>query len=545
MNWFDHLIIAPIIIPLVAGGLMLMFDGRTRAVAVVINLISTFTLLGVSIYLVLATAEQPMQSGGAIYRLGDWPAQFGIVLVVDRLSAMMVLLTSTVACAALVFSLARWHAAGSYFHPLFQFLVMGLNGAFLTGDLFNLFVFFEVFLAASYALALHGSGQARVRSGLHYVAINLASASVFLIGVSMIYGTAGTLNMADLAARIPALSERERALFEVGASILGIAFLVKSAMWPLGFWLPGTYAAAAAPVAAIFSIMTKVGIYTVLRLDSLLVDAATAGGGSGVFDQGWLLFGGGATILLAMVGMLASQDLPKLGSYAVMVSSGTLLAVIGVGNPNIIGGALYYLISSTLAISAFFLLIELVERGRAPADDILAVTLEAYGLDEVDEPTEDGEAGVAVPAILAVLGIAFMTCALLLAGLPPLSGFVAKFVILVGALSQPGETGGVVPWTGWALLALLLLSGFATLISMVRAGIRAFWASIEREVPRVRIIEFAPIAVLLLATVGITIYAAPVMNFVQDAAAGLHRSSTYTETVLSPASGSLRSGGEP
>src|SRR5690606_37070884 len=153
-----------------------------------------------------------------VYLLGNWPSQFGIVLVVDRLAALMLLLTAILGCAALVFALARWHRAGSFFHPLLQFLLMGLNGAFLTGDLFNLFVFFEVFLAASYGLALHGSGHARVRTGLHYVAINLAASSVFLIGVSLIYGAAGTLNMADLAARLPLLEPRERMFLEIGAS---------------------------------------------------------------------------------------------------------------------------------------------------------------------------------------------------------------------------------------------------------------------------------------------------------------------------------------
>ena len=229
-----------------------------------------------------------------VYRLGDWPAPFAIVLVVDRLATIMLLLTSVLAAAAVVFSLARWHRVGVLFHPLFQFLLMGINGAFLTGDLFNLFVFFEVLLAASYGLALHGSGSARVMAGLHYIVVNLVASLLFLIGVSLIYGVAGTLNMADLAARIPAIRAEDRALLEAGAGILGIAFLVKAGMWPLCFWLPGTYAAAPPPVASIFAILTKVGVYIVLRLWLLLFGEDA--GASAQFGSEWLLLGGMATV---------------------------------------------------------------------------------------------------------------------------------------------------------------------------------------------------------------------------------------------------------
>ncbi|ROP84168.1 multisubunit potassium/proton antiporter PhaD subunit [Stella humosa] len=535
MTLADHIVVAPIILPLVAGGLMLLFDGRNRNAAALLSILSTFGLLAIAVRLVATSADAETAAAAVrVYRLGDWPVQFGIVLVADRLSSLMLLLTAILGCATLVFSLARWHGAGSFFHPLFQFLLMGLNGAFLTGDLFNLFVFFEVLLAASYGLALHGSGYARVRAGLHYIAINLVAALVFLIGVSLIYGAAGTLNMADLAARIPGLAVRERALFEIGASILGVAFLVKAAMWPLGFWLPGTYAAAGAPVAALFSIMTKIGIYVVLRLGFLLTDPES--GELALFGQYWLLVGGIATVLFGMVGMLASQDLAKLAGFSVLVSSGTLLAVLGADHPGTVGPSLYYLASSTLATGAFFLLIELAERGRTPADDLIAVTLEAYGLDGEEKPGEEGEAGVAVPAILAVLGIAFIACAILVSGLPPLSGFVAKFAILAALLDWGRVQSGVpVSLEAWILTAVLLVSGFVTLLAMVRAGIRSFWAVIERDVPRVRVIELAPVAALLFLCVALTLQAGPAMRFMQATAAGLHGSGPYVGTVLSPA----------
>ena len=213
----NHLMIAPIVLPLVAGAIMLALGGEQRRnVNAALNVASTFALVAIAITLLRVADSTPGGVTG-VYRLGDWPAPFAIVLVVDRLAALMLLLTSVLAAAAVIFSLARWHRMGVLFHPLLQFLLMGINGAFLTGDLFNLFVFFEVLLAASYGLALHGSGSARVMAGMHYIVVNLAASLLFLVGVSLIYGVVGTLNMADLAVRIPAIRVEDRALLEAGA----------------------------------------------------------------------------------------------------------------------------------------------------------------------------------------------------------------------------------------------------------------------------------------------------------------------------------------
>jgi len=183
----DHLIILPILLPLATGALLLMFDDRQRVAKAVINFTATLLLVVIGVLLVSRAAEQGVDAAAvASYPLGNWPVPFGIVLVADRLSAMMVLLTAILGVCALVYSLARWHAAGPSFHSLFQFLLMGLAGAFLTGDIFNLFVFFEVMLAASYGLALHGVGVARVKAGLHYIAVNLAASFLFLVGAALI-----------------------------------------------------------------------------------------------------------------------------------------------------------------------------------------------------------------------------------------------------------------------------------------------------------------------------------------------------------------------
>ncbi|MCJ9669833.1 MULTISPECIES: monovalent cation/H+ antiporter subunit D [unclassified Neorhizobium] len=521
-GWIHHLIIAPILVPLVAAALMLFFDERQRVVKAMISLASTLILVAVSLTL-LRIESGPSEFDG-VYLLGNWAAPFGIVLVLDALSALMLLLTALLSVAALVFSFARWHAVGAHFHTMFQLLLLGLNGAFLTGDLFNLFVFFEVMLAASYGLLLHGSGPLRVKAGMHYIAVNLAAALLFLIGVSLIYGTAGTLNMADLAARIPDIEPDRRILMEAGAGVLGIAFLIKAGMWPLCFWLPTAYSAASAPVAGIFAIMSKLGIYIILRLTMLLFGEGPSAG----FGADVLLYGGIATLIFGTIGVLASQALGRLAGFSVLVSSGTLLMVLGINDGAISSGALLYLVSSTLTISAFFMLIELVERGQDAGAIVLAVTMEAYGDADEDEP-EEGD-GVTMPGTMAILGICFAACGILLSGLPPLSGFIAKFAML-SAMMGTGAIG--VPPTAavWVLVFLVILSGIAALISMTRAGIRTFWSSLEGTVPRVLVIEIVPVMFLLFLTLALTVQAGPAMQYMDTTIRSLSNPRIYIDAV--------------
>jgi len=525
MNLAEHLIIIPILLPLISGAVMLLLDERRRALKGGIGIATTVVLLVVSLTLLgiadAVPADTPTSSV-RVYTLGDWPPPFGIVLVLDRLSALMLTLTSVLAIASLLYSLARWHRAGPRFHTIFQLLLMGLNGAFLTGDLFNLFVFFEVLLAASYGLVLHGAGLLRVRAGLAYIAINLTASLLFLIGASLAYGVTGTLNMADLARRIPVLAPGDAALLATAAAILGTAFLMKAGVWPLNFWLPTTYAAASAPAAAMFAIMSKVGVYVILRIWTLMfgTDAGLLTG----FGGDWLLIAGMLTIVFGTVGVLASQSIPRLAGCCVLVSSGTLIATLGTGSAAVIGPALFYLVSSTLAISAFFLLVELVERMRDPGADVLAVTMEAYGEDEIAEE----EVGVAIPATIALLGGSFIACALLLAGLPPLSGFIAKFGLMAAML----ESGDAIRVSTWVLIALLTLSGLATLIAMTRTGITSFWARIDDTVPRVGVIEMAPVLALLLLCLGLSVGGGPVMRYMDATTQALRSPQNYVTGVL-------------
>jgi multicomponent K+:H+ antiporter subunit D len=525
-----HLVVLPIVLPLIAGAAMLMLDERRLAVKAAIGVVSACALLAAALMLVRLVDT----AGTQVYRLGAWPSPFGIALVADRLSALMVALAGVLGLTATVFAIARWQREGPRVHALIQFLLMGVNGALLTGDLFNLFVFFEVLLAASYGLALHGSGAARVRAGLHYITINLVASLLFLIGASLAYAATGTLNLADIAARVATLDDGERVLLETGAALLGIAFLIKAGMWPLCFWLPGAYAAASAPAAALFAMLTKVGVLVVLRI-VLLVFGDEAGASAG-FGLPWLVAGGLATLAFGAIGVIASQDLAHLASYSVLVSSGTLLAAAGWNDSAMTTAALYYLLASTLGVSALYLLTELVDRGRTAGAGagVLAVTAEMFEAEvERDAPGEDDPVGVAIPATMALLGTSYACCALVLAGLPPLAGFTAKFALL-DALFGLSRDHGPITTTSWIMLALLLLSGLCALIGLGRAGVRRFWAAPpDWKVPRVRVIEMAPVAALLALAIALTVGADPVLRYLGDAARVLHAPHDgYVERVL-------------
>ncbi len=509
----QHLIMLPILVPLLAGALLLVVDEPRHTLKATVSLAAMLLLL-VAAGILAARADAPVTH---VYSLGAWSAPIGIVLVADRLAALMVLLTTLLGLAALLFALARWHRAGPQFHSLLQFLLAGLNGAFLTGDLFNLFVFFELLLAASYGLALHGSGTPRVRASLHYIVINLAASLLFLVGVALLYGMAGTLNMADLAVRLPKLAAEDRPLLEVGAATLAVAFLVKAGMWPLGFWLPATYTASSAPVAALFCILSKVGIYALVRVWFV------------VFSEGpgaeLIAYGGMATLVFGMVGMLGSQDLGRIASFSLVVSSGTLLATLGVGGSGVIAPALFYLVTSTLGTAALFLLVELIERSRAPGANLLAVTADAFGVDDDAEPEE--LVGVLIPATMAVLGLAFAFATLLIAGLPPLPGFLAKFSMMAAILDSPAVSGGA-----WLLFGLVMLSGLAAVIALARAGVSVFWADAARIAPRVRLIEILAVAGLIAACLVLTVFAGPFMHYLNEAGLALHPPDAYIGEVL-------------
>jgi multicomponent K+:H+ antiporter subunit D len=514
----DHLVMGPILAPMVAGAGLLLLDERRRILKGAISL-GTMTLV-----LIMALVLLGDSAAGApahVYHLGGWQAPFGIVLVADRLSTLMLALASYLGGCALVFAFARWDRAGPRFHAIFLFLIMGVNGALLTGDLFNLFVFFEIMLAASYGLLLHGSGERRIGAGLAYIAVNLTASLLFLIGVSLVYGATGTLNMADLVGRMANLAQEDRSLLHVGAAILATAFLIKCGMWPIGLWLAPAYTAASAPAAAVFAILSKVGVYVMIRL-SLLLFGATAGASAG-FGQLWLFGGGLATLAFGTVGLLAARDLARAAAYAVLASSGTVLMVLGSGEA--LAGALYYLVGSTLACGATFLIAEIFHRHQDGGGE----AERAVFADEYRDPFDDkerNEPGLVIPAAVAGIGGAYILAVLMVAGLPPLAGFVGKLAMLQPMIETASPAG-------WTVVAALSLSTLGALIGLVRLGVAAIWTPAEDEPGLVvGATEFIAIGGLLTVCVLLSVAGGPVLAFAEATVDGLIHPQVYVSAVL-------------
>ncbi|TNF60053.1 MAG: monovalent cation/H+ antiporter subunit D [Burkholderiales bacterium] len=463
-------------------------------------------LLSTALGLVMAWGLVQRAGGGGltVYELGQWPAPFGIVLVVDRLSALMVLLTSAVALPVLWYACGGWDTRGRHFHAVFQFQLMGLNGAFLTGDLFNLFVFFEVLLIASYVLLLHGLGRERLRMGVHYVVLNLTASALFLTGLALVYATTGTLNMADVALKVAALQGGDADLARAASMVLLIVFGLKAAMVPLYFWLPGTYAAASAPVAALFAIMTKVGVYSIIRMHWVIVGIDA--GEVSLTAQSWLLPLALLTSVLGVLGALAAHSMARLVAYLTVSSVGTILAGVGLFTPEALSAALYYTLHSTVVVAGLFLFVELVAAQRGPVSDRLQPA------PAVREPV--------------LLGVMMLFGAASAAGLPPLPGFLGKLMILQSSAGLPAQ--------GWVWTVVLVV-GFLTIIGLARAGVVLFWHvqpdTGSHDAGRSPRMLSAAVAFILL-TVTMAILASPIKRYTDAAALQLADKASYARAVL-------------
>ena len=494
----QHAAILPILIPFAAALLQLAAKGYGISAQRTIGLIGA--LLGV---LAAVWLLQLADAGSVlVYALGDWQAPFGIVLAVDRLAAMMTLLTALLSASALLYASAGFDERGRHFHPLFQLQVFGLQGAFLTGDLFNLFVFFEVMLLASYVLLAHGGGLARTRAGLAYVALNLAGSALFLIALGLLYGTLGTLNLADVAQRLQA-PEIDAALARLACALLVAVFALKAALLPLSFWLPHAYAAAGAPVAALFVIMTKVGIVSILRVQAIAF--APAGATADLLD-GWLAPLALATVLFAALGALAAPRLRDLTAWLVLGSAGTLLVAPAFPQAMVSAAALYYLLQSTFVAATLFLLAEAVGVRRGALADAL-------------------HSGPAFHA--PWLALAFLLVAASAAGMPPFAGFLGKLMLL-SALRDSDLAA--------AIWFVLLLAGLLMMLALARGGARLFWAR-KPDLPPVAAPALnwrrvTAIALLAAPAVLLALFARPVSDYAARAAAQLHDPQAYIAAVL-------------
>jgi multicomponent K+:H+ antiporter subunit D len=485
----NALLIAPLAIPLAAGALALAV--RDRAVAGALGVVATLAQLAVALALVATTAAGSIE----VQLLGNWAAPFGIVLVADRLSALMLALTAGVGLASMLASRAA-AAEGPWFHAFFQLQLLGLNGAFLTGDLFNLFVCFEVLLAASYALLLHGRAPGSVRSGLHYVAVNLVASALFLVAAALLYGVAGSLNLADLALRVPELAGTRAQLAAAAGLLLCVVFGVKAALVPVGFWLPAAYAAPLLPVAALFALLTKVGVYALLRVRTLVFPDLAGDA---------LVVVGLVTTVVGAVAAVGAPDLRRQAAWLIASSAGTLVATAGLGTPAALAAALYYLPHSTLAAAALLLVAELLVRRRGASGDLLAPGPAMHGA--------------------ALVGTLFAAAAVALVGLPPLAGFVAKVFLLQAASGSPWS---VAYWSA------VLGSSLVTLYALARTGSRCFWNVTATDPGPARPIAgpATACALLLAASLALGVFAAPADRFGRAAGRELVAPIAYLDAVL-------------
>ncbi len=500
-------IVLPIALPAIVAAFLVLALRHQLGGQRIVSVAATGLLVILAIALYVMAGDGPPRP----YLLGHWPAPFGIVLVLDRLSATMLLLTAVLAFAVVLYAIAGWDTRGRHFHALFQFQLMGINGAFLTGDVFNLFVFFEVMLIASYGLMLHGGGARRLEAGFHYVAINLAGSTLFLFAVGIIYAVTGTLNMADLAVKVAQVPPADEALLRTGALLLFLVFALKAALVPLHWWLPTAYAAASGPAAALFMIMTKVGAYSILRVYTLVFGAEA--GVLALVAAPWVMPAALVTLALGAAGALASRTLLGLVCFSVVWSMGSLLVAVGMFDAGGIGASLYYVVHSTLAGAALFLLVDLIGEQRGGAADRLVP-------------------GPLFPGLIGIAAL-FFIAAIAMAGMPPLSGFVGKLFIL-----EATRTSSSWPWI-WAVLlgtSLVVILGFA------RAGSTLFWraapAGESQARPAGRAAGALPVVVcasLLGATAMLTAFAGPITREIDATTRQLLDPQAYVRAVLPPA----------
>lgn len=498
-----HWIIAPIILPALLAPFIVLAARYHLGIQRIFAVAGTVALVGIA----AALAWQASDGSILFYRLGDWAAPYGIVLVGDKLSTMMVLLTALLALFVLLYAIGSgWDARGRHFHALYQFQLMGILGAFLTGDLFNLFVFFEVLLIASYGLMIHAGGNDRLRAGVQYVLFNLIGSTLFLFALGAIYAETGTLNMADLAERVALIDPEETVGIRLAAVLLLLVFAIKAAVVPLHFWLPSSYAEAPAPVAALFAIMTKVGAYAIIRVYTMIFhpEVEVTAGLHGL----WLLPAALVSLAIGMIGVLAAKKLDRLVAYSVIGSMGMVMVSIAMFTPVSIAAALYYIVHSTLAAAVLFLVADLVHTGRA-------------NLNLTPQPPISGA---------ALTAAMFFAGAIAMAGLPPLSGFLGKLLVLDAAWGT-----SLVVWV-WAVV---LTSSLISILGFARAGSVVFWKAhaVDRAEDEVLPeppgkLAYAAVGGLFALLIAHTVFAGLVHGYTTGMAKDLFRPEAYMETVL-------------
>jgi multicomponent Na+:H+ antiporter subunit D len=496
MSW---LLVLPIIVPLVTAAISLL-AWRSRPLQRLLGVTGTLALLGSGLLLLRWVSENGIQA----VQMGNWPAPFGITLVADLFSAIMVALAGFMGFAVVVYSLAAIDPEREAFgyYPLLLILLMGVCGAFLTGDLFNLYVWFEVMLMASFALLGLGGEQAQMEGAIKYVTLNLVSSALFLAAVGILYGLAGTLNMADLAVKLRESSQPE--LTTTVALMFLIAFGIKAAAFPLFFWLPASYHTPPVAVAAIFSaLLTKVGVYSLIRTFTLLfVDDPD-------YTHSLILIIAGLTMVTGVWGAVAQYDFRRLLAFHIISQIGYLLMGLGLLTTAALAGAVYFIVHVALAKSALFLVSGVVHRLRG--------TFDLKKLGGLYEPRP-------------WLALLFLVPALSLAGIPPLSGFFAKLALIqAGLMSEQ-----------YAIVATALGVSILTLFSMIKIWTEVFWKPDPKRgnddafalPPVAASLLLAPIVLMSVLMIVIGLGAELFFSLALEAAGQLMNPQEYIQAVL-------------
>ena len=497
------LLIFPIILPLTTASVSLLF-WRFRRVQRLLGLIGSAALL-VSAVLLLKTV---LDQGVISTQLGGWPAPVGITLVADLFSAIMTLLAATMGFAVTLYSLGTMDARRETFgyYPFFHFLLMGVCGVFLTGDLFNLYVWFEVMLMASFVLLSLGGEKAQLEGGIKYVTLNLTASAFFLTGLGILYGMAGTLNMADLALKLDDIGSS--GVITTLSMLFLVAFGIKSAVFPLFFWLPASYHTPPVAVSAIFAgLLTKVGVYTLIRTFTLLFVQDTA------YTHSLILIVAGLTMVTGVLGAVAQNEFRRILSFHIISQVGYMIMGLGLFTHLALTGSIFYIIHHIIVKTNLFLVSGVARR--------LGGTFELKNL---------GGLSLTAPGLTVI----FVISAFSLAGIPPLSGFWAKLILIQSGLEIQS----------YVIAATALTVSLLTLFSMVKIWAGAFWREpVQQKEARVQAfplqtgstsqwIIYLPMVILSILTVFIGLMAEPVLDLASRAAGQLLDPSAYIATVL-------------
>ncbi|TCI37615.1 MULTISPECIES: Na+/H+ antiporter subunit D [unclassified Exiguobacterium] len=489
-----NLPIFPIVIPALAA-VILMFAPKQVRLQRVMALGALLVTFAVSVLLVFTVS----QDGILTVNLGNWPAPFGITLVSDMLSALLVT-TSTLIVFFIVWFATHYFSdayESNYVYVAMLFLLVGVNGAFTTGDIFNLFVFFEVFLISSYVLIVLGGKGVQLRESIKYLLVNVIASALFVMAVALLYGVVGTLSLADLAQKIP-LVENQNVITVIGVLFV-IVFGMKGALVPLHYWLPGSYVVAPTPILAMFgALLTKVGVYSILRTYTLLFD-------TGSFMQTFLIVLAVLTIVIGMTGAIAYNDVKLIIIYNIMIAVGVILYGIALNTQTSLEGALYYLMHDMLIKAALFMLVGMM-----------------IGITGSGQLRDMGGLITRFP----LFGWTFFIAALSLAGIPPLSGFFGKLLIVQGGVAD-GDLFGPL---------LILLSSLFVLFSVIKIFLYGFWGE-ERRVydgPLVPYMNRLIVPTLLLVAVAVAYgFGAEAMHpFITQAIEPLVDPEIYIDAVI-------------